>query len=348
MRPVILIPALEPEESLVDMVRALRAIGFARILVIDDGSVSDYAAIFRRVEQEGCLIARHAENRGKGAAIKTGIRTAIERYGAGNAYVTADADGQHLPEDIAKVALELEQHPDALVLGVRDFGAAGVPLRSLLGNRITSFVFRLATGISCPDTQTGLRGVPACLEDFALSVEGERYEYEMNFLSDAARRAPFRYVPIQTVYRDANRASHFRTVADSARVYGRFLRFLGASLAGAAADWLLFALLSRILPLPDARRVFASYVLARLCSGVVNFEMNRHWSFRSGNTAGGEALRYGVLFLCQMGVSAALTALLSAFLPELLAKLLVDVPLFFISYIIQKNWVFRKPGDPRR
>lgn len=343
MRSVLLIPALEPEESLVGLVKALRAAGFERIIAIDDGSASAYAAVFERAEREGCVVARHPQNFGKGAALKTGVRAAIERYGRGNAYVTADADGQHLPEDIAKVARALERHPDALVLGVRDFGARGVPPRSWFGNRITSLVFRLTSGVACPDTQTGLRGIPACLEDFALSAEGERYEYEMNFLSDAARRVPFRFVPIQTVYRDANRASHFRTVADSARVYGRFLRFLGASLAGAAVDYLLFFLFSHILPLPDARRIVLAFVAARLCSGAVNFLLNRRWGFRSANPAGGDALRYAVLFLVQMGASAALVALLSMLLPELLAKLVVDTALFFISYILQKNWVFRRP-----
>jgi len=64
--------------------------------------------------------------------------------------------------------------------------------------------------------------------ELALSEEGSRYEYEMNYLMDAVHFAPVKYVPIETVYEDDNRASHFRPVVDSCRIYSRFLRFLEA------------------------------------------------------------------------------------------------------------------------
>lgn len=340
--PVVIIPALTPDNNLVSLVGRLREEGLS-IIVVDDGSGSEYAEIFQRVEKAGCVVVHHSQNLGKGMAIKTGIREGMARYGSGNAYITADADGQHLPEDIRKVAQEMACRPDALVLGTRQFDTGEVPFRSRVGNRVTSAVFRLASGISCPDTQTGLRGIPAALEQLALSVEGDRYDYEMNFLSDAARVAPFVFVPIRTVYYDGNRASHFRPLTDSVRVYGRFLRFTIASLAGAAVDYLLFYLLSRILILPQVRMIFAATAIARLGSGLVNFLLNRFFSFQSKKPMGGEMLRYTILFFAQMGASAALVALLSRLpIPLLVAKLIVDTGLFVVSYIIQKNWVFRK------
>lgn len=340
---VILIPALNPDERLLRLVRSLRELGFERIVVINDGSGREYQKIFEEADREGCIVRTHPVNKGKGTALKTGIQTAIERFGAGNSYVTADADGQHLPEDIRKVADALEIHPDRLALGTRDFSGNDVPLKSRWGNRITSAFFRLTGGVSCPDTQTGLRGIPAVLESLALSVEGSRYEYEMNFLADASRMAGLELVPIQAVYENGNKESHFRPVADSIRVYGRFLRFAGASLSGAAVDVGLFWLLFRMLSLPQTSAVLAAAVLARICSGSVNYVLNRIWSFRSRNAVGKEAVRYGILFICQMGASAGTTAFLSAlFLPEMAAKVLTDTFLFFLSFNIQKNWVFRK------
>lgn len=341
---IIIIPAYQPNGSLLRLVRNLRAVGF-RVIVVDDGSGPDYAHLFSEVEQENCVVARHPKNMGKGAALKTGVREAIRRYGPGNAYITADADGQHLPEDILKIAVEMECSPDALVLGTRDFSAEGVPSRSRFGNRVTSAVFRLTHGISCPDTQTGLRGIPAILEELALSEEGSRYEYEMNFLSDAARRVPLCFVPIQTVYHDGNRASHFRPIMDSVLVYGRFLRFAAASLSGAAVDVALFYFLSHAIALPRVWMIFAATAIARVASGLVNYLLNRYFSFQSRQPMGEEILRYGVLFLCQMGASAGLVALLSLPpVPVVLVKIIVDGCLFFLSFTIQKNWVFRKGG----
>jgi glycosyltransferase involved in cell wall biosynthesis len=342
-KTVLLIPSLHPDGELLTLLSALRDRHFEQIIVIDDGSGENDRPIFQSAARQNCMVVTHAENRGKGAALKTGIRAAIERFGAGNAYVIADADGQHLPEDIRRVADALEAYPASLILGTRDFSLPNVPWKSRFGNRITSALFHLTSGIACPDTQTGLRGIPSCLETLALTEEGDRYEYEMNFLSDAAGRTPIVSVPIQTVYLDNNRASHFRPLADSALIYGRFLRYVGASVAGAVTDFALFYLFASLLALPQTETIFLATALARICSGVVNFLLNRYWSFHSRMPAGAEAVRYGVLFLCQMGVSAALVSFLAwLLLPELAAKVIVDTGLFFLSFTIQKNWVFRK------
>lgn len=342
-KTVLLIPSLNPDENLLPLLNGLKKEKFDHIIVIDDGSGEEYRSIFQQAAQLGCLVVTHEKNRGKGAALKTGVRAAIERFGAGNAYITADADGQHLPQDIRRTADALTEHPDSLILGTRDFSLDHVPWKSRCGNRITSAFFRLTSGVSCADTQTGLRGIPACLENLALTEEGDRYEYEMNFLSDAAKLTPFVNIPIQTVYENDNKASHFRPVADSARVYGRILRYLGASIVGAVTDIALFYLFSLLLTLPQTEKIFLATALARVCSGVVNYLLNRCWSFRSRMPVGGEAVRYGILFLCQMGVSAALVSLLTwLFLPEMAAKVIVDLVLFSLSFVIQKNWVFRK------
>lgn len=344
-RAIIIIPALNPNNRLIELVKELRASDF-RIIVINDGSGAEYEEIFRKAKNSGCIISRHSKNLGKGAALKTGIGEAVKLFGSGNSYITADADGQHLPNDILKIAEEMEHSPDALVLGTRDLSADNVPFRSRLGNRFSSAFFRLTNGVSCPDTQTGLRGIPAVLEDLALAEDGNRYEYEMNFLSDAARTVPFCFVSVQTVYLDGNQTSHFRPIVDSVRVYGRFLRFACASLIGAAADYILFYIASVLIALPQTEMIFAATAIARIGSGIVNYLLNRYFSFQSRKPMGSEIIRYGILFFCQMGASAGLVSLISLMpIPVIVVKLIVDTCLFFASFTIQKNWVFRKGRD---
>jgi len=377
LEAVIIIPSFKPDEKMLCLVRELLAAGFARIVVVDDGSGTEYEDIFRRAEELGCILERHEKNFGKGAAIKTALRAVVsqgsrkqgegvfqekisgnggncghrgstsreEREGKGGSdcpgYITADADGQHLVKDILRVAEALVQHPEALILGSRDFSGKDVPPRSRFGNRVTSVLFRLISGVACSDTQTGLRGIPAGLLELALSEEGERYEYEMNFLMDAARKVPFYAVPIETVYEEKNRTSHFRPIADSLRVYGRFVRFALASIAGAVVDYLLFSLLTPVLAFAQTETIFLATAIARVGSGMVNFGLNRYFSFRSRMPAGREVVRYAILFLGQMWVSAGLVSLLAQLqFPILGAKVIVDTILFFFSFRIQKNWVF--------
>ncbi len=340
--PVIIIPSLNPDDALLTVIDGLRARGCDQIIIVDDGSTADKQELFYQAQQMGCTVTRHEKNRGKGAALKTGMKLADAIYTEAGSYVTADGDGQHAPEDIARVCQAAMEHPDALIIGTRDFKSTGVPFRNFLGNRFSSAFFRLTSGVSCTDTQSGLRAIPQCLKTLALTEDGERYEYEMNFLSDAARRAPLIFVPVQTIYRKDRRETHFRPVRDSIRVYGRFLKFTAASLSGALVDYILFLLLDFILPMSSAARAFWAAVLARFCSGAVNFTMNRVISFRSHSPVGPQMTRYLILFLAQMLVSATLVSLFSRFLLPVLAKLLVDVCLFFISYVIQKNWVYKR------
>lgn len=342
-KTILLIPSFNPDQKMIPLIEELLGEGFSRIVVIDDGSDEGCRGIFVEAKNLGCVVTRHEKNLGKGAALKTGIQTAIDTFGGGNAYVTLDSDGQHLPADVRRVVDTLREHPDSLILGTRDLGLPDVPKKSRFGNEITSVLFKLSTGISCPDTQTGLRGIPSSLEDLALNEDGKRYEYEMNFLLDTAGKIPFMFVPIQTVYLVKNKASHFSWLKDSILVYRRFLRYAGTSLISAIVDLVLFYLFFLTLPFSWAGLIFSATILARLCSGSINYLLNRYFSFRSKKPISRESLRYFILFICQMMVSAALMSLLSyILLPEMTAKVIVDICLFFVSYFIQKNWVFAK------
>ena len=186
--PVVLIPAYKPDKRLENLAWELCVDRQFELVVVDDGNSDEYADLFRRLQLlPRCTVRRHSTNRGKGAALKTGVRYIKEHFPQCVGAVTADADGQHSAEDIQRVALSLQSHPTSLVLGVRDFSGADVPAKSRLGNRVTARLFRLATGVRCPDTQTGLRGIPAAAFDRYLALPGQRYELEMNHLLDCAK-----------------------------------------------------------------------------------------------------------------------------------------------------------------
>lgn len=345
MNIAILIPSLNPNNALVQLTENLRRGGADKIILIDDGSSADAHRIFDRCADLGCIVVKHAVNQGKGAAIRTGLRTAMERYPDLEGIVTADGDGQHTAADILHTARKTVQMPDHIILGTRDFSGPQVPVRSKFGNRFTSLFFRLSTGIACPDTQTGLRAIPSTLFSFALSIPGDRYEYEMNFLFTAAQnKLPLYFLPIETIYEDGNAVSHFRPIADSARIYAMPLRFVAASLSSFIVDIALFALFSWLLPSRTPQAILAATIAARICSGVFNFTLNRNWSFRSReDNWKAQGIRYLILFLCQMCASGGLVALLSFLpLPLTAIKIFIDTILFCISYFIQRNWVFPK------
>jgi putative flippase GtrA len=347
-KTVIVIPAYRPDHRLSAVVKALSGKSGPPVLVIDDGSGPAYAGIFNQARLlYGCTICAHGENRGKGAALKTGIREAARLYPAAAGIVTADADGQHAPADILRVAEALAAEPESLILGARDFSGGNVPSKSRWGNRVTSAVFGLAAGTRCKDTQTGLRGLPLPFAQICLNVPGERFEYEFNVLLRAAKgRLPFREVEIQTIYQDGNSSSHFRAFRDSARIYANFLRFGASSLCSALADLSFFTLFTALLFGGGPSGILYSTVLARILSGVLNFTLNRQWVFKTGRRRGVDFAGYAALFLGQMLASWLLVTALSGLLTQLTAaKALVDSGLFILSYFVQKDVIFRQGAE---
>ncbi len=148
MSSAIIIPALNPDERLTGLVANLRSLCASRIIVVNDGSQAQYRSLFDRLESEyGCLVLHHFQNKGKGAALKTGIRAALNNCPMLSGVVTADADGQHTPEDIVRLVSALPEHRGSLILGARGFSSGNVPLHNLLGIRITSLVFFFCTQI---------------------------------------------------------------------------------------------------------------------------------------------------------------------------------------------------------
>ena len=348
---IILIPAYKPDQSLVRLARALREQDpSAEILVIDDGSGSTYAPIFTELRIDGVTVQTHPANKGKGAALRTGIAWAKANR-PGEVVVTADADGQHLPRDIFRVGVRTETAAAAeqksIVLGVRtnpdpNAGEEGtkVPLRSKIGNSATVGFFALATGARVADTQTGLRGFTPQILDWLLQIPGDKYEYEFSMLLRATRAdVDLVQVPIVKVYEPGNPTSHFRPLQDSALIYAPLLAFLASSfLTGFLVDAIaLFVLVGMGVPL------LAAVVGARIISALTNFTVNRMLMHDGGArpSASSSLVRYTVLAVGILAANAGLMEALTGLGASLLvAKILTELFLIPISFAVQRRWVF--------
>ena len=356
-RYIALIPAYEPDEKIKGLADELMEKGFD-IVIVDDGSGPDFAALFEELSQKATVLT-HVINRGKGAALKTGLNY-INKYmtytesvltpagaetvsGRDAVIVTVDADGQHLPDDVQRVAEISAQRRDALVLGSRALGE-DIPVRSRFGNTVTRHVYSAATGVRIHDTQTGLRAFHRSLIPRLLKIEGDRYEYEINMLMQlAAEGVPIIEERIETVYEDNNSGSHFRTVRDSFRVYKEILKFSASSLASFAIDYGMYALLLAATGAAGiANGLVISNIGARIVSGTANYAMNRKLVFKSRTGFAKSAVQY---FLLAAFILAGNTIVLSTLAGTLginrfAAKLITEVIFFAISWTVQKYVIF--------
>ncbi len=217
---VIVLPSLDPNEKFDCVVDELRKAGFQKIVIVDDGSDAIRQNHFTRAETfPECTVLHHNGNKGKGRALKDAFAEVLRRFPEAEGVITIDGDGQHLTRDIIACGNRMLEEQTCVVLGCRNFDLPGVPPRSVAGNKTTSRMFRLY-GIHLSDTQTGLRAIPQRYLSGFCAIEGERFEYETNMLLKMKRQGiKFVEQPIETVYEDENKGSHYNTLKDSWRIF---------------------------------------------------------------------------------------------------------------------------------
>jgi glycosyltransferase involved in cell wall biosynthesis len=214
------IPSLNPDAKLINLVNELIENNFKKIIIVDDGSIDKI--IFNKLkEKKEVIVLTHDVNKGKGAALKTAFSyykdKLIDKY---KGVVCLDSDGQHRVSDAINVANTMIKE-NKFTLGTRLFNTKETPLRNKTGNRITSRVFKWFYGVYIKDTQTGLRAIPNRLIDLHLNTYGDRFEYEMNALIDLVKNGEkIQEVDIKTVYlANSNKKSNFKVFKDSYKIY---------------------------------------------------------------------------------------------------------------------------------
>lgn len=211
---VVIIPTYNNAGTIAHVVRGVS--GYSRhVWVVNDGSTDETADILRGFPE--IKVITYPRNRGKGFALKTGLREATAqgfRYA-----LTIDSDGQHFPDDIPVFIREIEKQPDTLLIGARDLTSDNMPGKNTFANRFSNFWFRLETGIALQDTQSGYRMYPLQkLQNIRYFTTG--YEFELEIMVRAAwRRVPVKNVAINVYYPpQAERVSHFRPFRDFSRI----------------------------------------------------------------------------------------------------------------------------------
>lgn len=335
---IILIPAFEPSLKFVKLIKNLKEKCNYDILVVDDGSGSNYDNIFKLVYELGCTILTHDVNKGKGEALKTGfeyIKENLETEGV----VTADCDGQHLPQDIIRVAESIKTNRGTVILGTRRF-VRNVPFRSRFGNSITRAVFSFASGVKIHDTQTGLRGFSPDMLQWLCEIPGERFEYEMNMLLEASSAGySFKEIDIDTIYLEQNKSSHFRAFQDSARVYLPILKFSLSSILSALLDFTLLMVIQLF-----TSNLFAAVVGARVCSAIFNYTVNKLFVFSKfkNSTVKRSLPRYFILAVIVMLTNYGVIHVFNevVLIPLFFSKILAEVVVFLFSFWSQRKFVF--------
>ncbi len=344
----IVIPAYEPGEELIRLVKELIEADAEPVIVVDDGSdPAKYGNIFDEARNLGAVILRNAVNMGKGRALKAAFNHCINEYDNLVGVVTADSDGQHSVKDICRCGEVLTNNIKALILGVRDFEKPGIPARSVFGNKTTSRVMSLLLGLKISDTQTGLRGIGVDFMKYLLTEKGERFEFETNMLiATKEKDIKIIEVPVDTIYLEGNKSSHFNPLIDSFRIYAVFLKFVLSSLSSSLLDMLLFGLFCAIFvrfPVKSGY-IMVSTILARVISATYNFFINYEIVFSGGKDRSKAAVSYFALAVVIMLLSGFFVTLghgILPMLPEVCVKIIVDCVLFLLSFYAQREFVYK-------
>jgi glycosyltransferase involved in cell wall biosynthesis len=214
IRWCVVIPTYNNEKTLAGVIRdVLTRCG--DVIVVNDGSTDSTAGILASFPE--IQVISYPENRGKGYALKTAFAHALK---AGYTHaITLDSDGQHQAQDIAAFVSVMETEPESLVVGSRKLPEEKMRQGSSFANRFSNFWFRLISGTTLPDTQSGFRLYP--LQRIAnLRFFTGRYEFELEVLIRSAwRGVPLKSIPIDVYYPERkDRISHFRPFRDFVRI----------------------------------------------------------------------------------------------------------------------------------
>ncbi|MBE6356978.1 MAG: glycosyltransferase [Lentisphaerae bacterium] len=345
----ILIPAYEPDEKLIVLLKQLAGCGFERIVVVNDGSSGKCAAVFDEISgMAGVKLLCHPVNMGKGAAMKTGLLYICEQLPECTAVISADADGQHTPEDISRLSEAAAKEPETLHLGVRKFDS-NVPLRSLIGNRLTAFFVRLLLGMKISDTQTGLRAIPRSFIPDLLQIPYNRYEFELEMLLVSKRSGrKTAELTISTVYIDNNASSHFNPLLDSFKIYIVLFRYILVSLLTAATDYLVYVpvlyLASVFLPYNAAILTGIAVTSGRAAGAALQYALVKKLVFCSRASVISTLPKFIFLVICSGCASYLIMHAInsSVHLNFYLAKLAAELVIYLANFLIQRDFIFQK------
>jgi glycosyltransferase involved in cell wall biosynthesis len=185
------------------------------IIVVNDGSTDETLDIVQSFPS--VKLVSYKNNVGKGWALRQGFACAGElgyRFA-----ISIDSDGQHFAKDLHSFVDKLEEIGESIIIGARNMNQSSVPGKSSFGNKFSNFWFKVETGITVPDTQSGYRLYPLNpLNDIRFFTR--KYEFEIEVIVRAAwEKIKIESVPVSVYYPPKEkRISHFRPFRDFTRI----------------------------------------------------------------------------------------------------------------------------------
>ncbi|NNM59859.1 MAG: bifunctional glycosyltransferase family 2/GtrA family protein [Legionellales bacterium] len=343
----VIIPAYNPDNTLLELVKNLQQSELDKIIVVNDGSKSACDVIFEQLKRgdNNIILLEHATNIGKGAALKTGLNYLYTLHRDNIGVITADADGQHLPSDILRIAEELVAYPNDLIIGRREFddNAKKIPFRSRFGNLMTRKIFQFIVGKKVSDTQSGLRGIPMTFIPTLVTISNNGYEFELNMLMACKfTNRNIREVPIHTIYIDNNKNSHFNPILDSLKIYFVLFRFALVSLLSFIVDFSVFFAL-----LHSGFSLLFCQIGGRICSIGVNYPMVKNKVFHQKGHTHHAFLKYLLLVAANCTVSYSLVYMFSRHTSASISiiKILVESVIFIANFTIERDFIFSNKNE---
>jgi glycosyltransferase involved in cell wall biosynthesis len=212
----ILIPAFNEEKTIRSIVEK-SLVHSKKIIVVDDGSSDNTVP---QLEGLPITLIQHKENKGKGVSLLTGFSAALEA-GSVESIITLDADGQHDPEDIARLIKAASQRPEHFIIGARLRNQEFSPRHRLTANKAADFLISLAAKSWVRDTQSGYRLYPASLlrQLNLVAPKNKRFVFESKCIIEAVRLGyQVAMLPINAHYPKGARKSHYKWFSDSLEI----------------------------------------------------------------------------------------------------------------------------------
>ena len=214
LNAIVIVPTYNNNGTIAAVIEDLKKYA-SDIMVVNDGSTDNTAEILSNIKD--IQVESYPKNQGKGYALKYGLTLAYQR---GYRYaITIDADGQHFADDLPVFIEHIEQKPDSLLIGARNLNADNMPGKNTFANRFSNFWYKVETGQTLSDTQSGYRLYPlGKIQNIHFFTS--RYEFEVEIIVRAAwRGVNVENIPIKVYYPPVEeRVSHFRPFKDFFRI----------------------------------------------------------------------------------------------------------------------------------
>jgi glycosyltransferase involved in cell wall biosynthesis len=217
---LVLIPAYNASLTISELIeKTSEFVNKNNIVVVDDGSQDQTFTIAQRT---GAVVLKHERNKGKGEALKTGFKYALEKNF--EAILTIDADLQHDPSSIVDFLKKTSENFNGIIIGTRDIHLKKMPLARWLSNSLTSVILSILSGQTIRDSQSGYRLISTQVLK-KVKLKAKKYDLESEILVKAGRKGfKIEKIPIETIYHEGK--SFINPFVDTAR----FIKLMWRSL----------------------------------------------------------------------------------------------------------------------